>query len=130
MMRIGFLPSDFNPMILMLGDAEDCRALAGVLRRFAREQLDVAFRDLGFCRCADIGLRLTAGPGTAGIRHAGGTDFVWCVPPDHAAGFADRLDDLGEPGRIAGSEILDCGVEDGVSVKVSRGEFTEDFLAG
>ena len=37
MLRIGFLPSDFNPMLLMLGEAEDFRALAGVLRRFARD---------------------------------------------------------------------------------------------
>ena len=48
MMRIGFLPSDFNPMILMLGEAEDCRALGGVLRGFAREARDVSFRDLAF----------------------------------------------------------------------------------
>ena len=32
MLRIGFLPSDFNPMMLMLGEAEDFRALAGALR--------------------------------------------------------------------------------------------------
>jgi hypothetical protein len=36
MLRVGFLPSDFNPMMLMLGEAEDLRLLAGVLRRFAR----------------------------------------------------------------------------------------------
>ena len=38
MLRIGFLPSDFNPMVLMLGEADDLRLLAGVLRRFARER--------------------------------------------------------------------------------------------
>ena len=32
MMRIGFLPSDFNPMLLMLGKAEDFRALGGATR--------------------------------------------------------------------------------------------------
>lgn len=53
MMRIAFLPSDFNPMILMLGDAEDCRALGGVLRRFARDGQDVAFGALGFVRSRD-----------------------------------------------------------------------------
>ena len=33
MLRIGFLPSDFNPMLLMLGEQEDLRALGGVLRQ-------------------------------------------------------------------------------------------------
>ena len=31
MLRLGFLPSDFNPMLLMLGEVEDLRALGGVL---------------------------------------------------------------------------------------------------
>ena len=49
MLRLGFLPSDFNPMLLMLGEAEDLRALAGVLRRFAREGGTVALDELAFC---------------------------------------------------------------------------------
>ena len=49
MLRIGFLPSDFNPMVLMLGEVEDLRLLAGVLRRFAREPADVRLDELGFC---------------------------------------------------------------------------------
>jgi hypothetical protein len=137
MMRIGFLPSDFNPMILMLGEAEDCRALGGVLRRFAREGRDVAFRDLGFCQSTGTDLLLTTAPGPLGVEPRDGTSdaeyaggFIWRVPPDLAAGFADRLDDLAEPGRVAGSEDLACGTGDGIVVKVSRGEYTDDFLGG
>jgi hypothetical protein len=50
------------------------------------------------------------------------------VPPETASTFADRLDSLAEPGRLAGSEHLDCGTRDGIAVKVSRGEYTDDFL--
>ena len=130
MMRIGFLPSDFNPMILMLGEAEDCRALGGVLRRFARDGVDVVLGDLGFCQGAGTDVRLTAASGSAGVQRCEGQAFLWRVPPETAAGFADRLDDLADPGRIAGSEALDCGTEDGIAVKVSRGEYTDDFLRG
>ena len=129
MMRIGFLPSDFNPMILLLGEAEDIRALGGVLRRFARDGQAVAVGTLGFCAGAGIDLRLVAKGAEPGV-HRDGAGFVWSVPRDQAAAFADRLDDLGEPGRIAGSEQLDCGTRDGIAVKVSRGEYTDDFLAG
>jgi hypothetical protein len=128
MMRIGFLPSDFNPMILMLGEAEDCRALGGVLRRFARDGQDVAFADLGFCQVTGTDVLLTAAPGPVGVQRCEGHPFIWRVPPEMAAGFADRLDDLAEPGRGAGSEALDCATEDGIAVKVSRGEYTDDFL--
>ena len=56
MLRVGFLPSDFNPMMLMLGDAEDFRLLAGVLRRFAHERTDVRLKELGFCIAAHTAL--------------------------------------------------------------------------
>lgn len=130
MMRIGFLPSDFNPMILMLGEAEDCRALGGVLRQFAREGRDVAFRDLGFCQVAGADVRLTASAGPAGVQRCEGQAFLWRVPLGMAADFAERLNALAEPARVAGSEELDCGTADGIAVKVSRGEYTDDFLSG
>jgi hypothetical protein len=130
MMRIGFLPSDFNPMILMLGEAEDCRALGGVFRRFARDGADVAFGDLGFCQIVGADVLLTAAHGPAGVQQRDGHAFIWRIPSEMAAGFAERLDDLADPGRIAGSEDLNCGIEDGIAVKVSRGEYTEDFLSG
>lgn len=130
MMRIAFLPSDFNPMILMLGEAEDCRALGGVLRRFARDGQDVTFANLRFCQVAGTDVLLTAAPGRAGVQRCEGHAFIWRVPPALAAGFAERLEDLAEPGRVAGSEELDCGTEDGIAVKVSRGEYTDDFLCG
>ena len=127
MMRIGFLPSDFNPMVLMLGEAEDCRALGGVLRRFARDGKDVAFRDLGFCRMAGVDLTLTVSGEPLGVT-PGPHGFVWRVRGDLAERFAERLEDLAFPGRVAGSEELGCGTEDGIAVKVSRGEYTDDFL--
>src|SRR5580700_11482339 len=79
MMRVGFLPSDFNPMVLMLGEAEDCRALSGVLRRFARDGADVAFADLGFCQVAGTDVLLTAAPGPAAIQQCEGHAFIWRV---------------------------------------------------
>jgi hypothetical protein len=128
MMRIGYVPSDFNPMILMLGEAEDCRALSGVLRRFARDGADVAFGELGFCQIVGMDVLLTAAPGPAGVQRCQEHAFIWRVPQDLAAGFAERVEDLAEPGRAAGSENLDCGTQDSIAVKVSRGEYTDDFL--
>ena len=129
-MRIGFLPSDFNPMILMLGEAEDCRALGGVLRRFARDGADVSFAELGFCQVVGTDVLLTAADGPPGVQRCEGHAFIWRVSRDLAAAFAERMDDLAEPWRVAGSEELDSGTEDGIAVKVSRGEYTADFLGG
>jgi hypothetical protein len=126
MLRIGFLPSDFHPMVLMLGEAEDLRLFAGTLRRFAREKEDTSVDSLGFV-AARTRLMLTGSPGPRGIQAAEG-GLVWRVDDGAALVFADQVDDLAAPSRPAGSEILTCATADEIPVKVSRGEYTDDFL--
>ncbi len=58
MLRIGFLPSDFNPMVLMLGEAEDLHRLAATLRTFARAPTDTPLEQSS--------VRLTASSGRLG----------------------------------------------------------------
>jgi hypothetical protein len=152
MLRIGFLPSDFNPMVLLLGDAEDFRALGGVLRQFARAPAAVRVDRLAFCVAGGSALTLTAARATHAPTGAGthvptcaGTHvptdaatrlgveaapdgIVWRLDADQALGFAAQLDVLADPGLIAGSEMLECSTEEEIPVKASRGEYTEDFL--
>ena len=123
MLRVGFLPSDFNPMVLMLGEAEDLHRLAATLRQFARHPADAAIE-----RSSVV---LTASAGPLGIHAAvkSGT-FLWRLDQAHAQAFADQIDQLAQPSRVAGSEILTCTTEEEILVKVSRGEYTDDFLQG
>lgn len=126
MLRVAFLPSDFHPMVLMLGEAEDLRLLAGALRRFAREKEDTSVDSLGFVS-ARTKLMLTGSPGPRGVQMAE-DGLMWRVDDGAALVFADQVDDLAAPARLAGSEILACGPADEIPVKVSRGEYTDDFL--
>ncbi|HEX4173106.1 MAG TPA: hypothetical protein VHY82_11605 [Acetobacteraceae bacterium] len=127
MLRIGYLPSDFNPMVLVLGDAEDFRLLAGVLRHFARDRTDVALHQLGFCAAASS-VTLTASAGPPGVQPTGDNRFLWRVSAEQAAQFAGQIDRLAAEPRTAGSELLECTTEEEIPVKVSRGEYTDDFL--
>jgi hypothetical protein len=121
MLRIGFLPSDFNPMVLMLGEAEDLHRLAAMLRRFAHQPADAPLD--ASCIC------LTASDGPLGIHQAGTPGaFLWRLDSAHAHGFADQIDSLAQPERLAGSEVLACTTGEEIPVKVSRGEYTDDFL--
>src|ERR1700722_4778584 len=121
MLRIAFLPSDFNPMVLVLRESEDLHRLAATLRRFAREPADSALE----ASC----LHLSASNGPLGIHRAAarGT-FLWRLDAAHAHAFADQIDSLAQPARLAGSELLECTTEAEIPVKVSRGEYTDDFL--
>jgi hypothetical protein len=127
MMRIGFLPSDFNPMLLMLGEAEDFRALGEVLHGFARQPVDRRLDTLGFCAATRTRVMLIASDGCVGI-FAESDGVAWRIDPQRAAAFAERADALAESGRVAGSEMLECGTEEEIPVKLSRGEYTDDFL--
>lgn len=130
MLRVGFLPSDFNPMLLMLGEADDMRLLAGVLRRFARERADVRLDQLGFCTASRTAVTVTASPGARGIQPVADGRFVWRLDAEQATAFAEQIDQLAVPSRAAGSAILACTTEEEIPVKVSRGEYTDDFLRG
>jgi hypothetical protein len=129
MVRIGYLPSDFNPMVLVLGEAEDFLLLAGVLRHFARDRTDVALHQLGFCTAASA-VTLTSSAGSPGIQPAGDNHFLWRVSAEHAIEFAARIEALASVSRTAGSELLECTTEEEIPVKMSRGEYTDDFLSG
>jgi hypothetical protein len=121
MLRIAFLPSDFNPMVLALGEAEDLHRLAATLRRFAREPAEVPLE------ASQVTLTGTDGP--LGIHPAGEPGaFLWRLDAALAQNFADRIDALAQPARLAGSELLECTTEEEIPVKVSRGEYTDDFL--
>ena len=130
MLRIGFLPSDYNPMVLMLGEIEDLRLLAGVLRRFAREPDDVRLDQQGFCAAVRTAITLTASPGAPGIQSVAdeARHFVWRLDAERANAFAGQIDLLAVPSRTAGSEMLECTTAEEIPVKVSRGEYTDDFL--
>ena len=127
MLRIGFLPSDFNPMLLMLGDAEDCRALGGVMRGFARQPDDTRIDTMGFCAASNTAVLLTASDGPPGI-HRNVNGLLWRIDAARATGFAGQMDTLADPGLLSGSEMLECSTEDEIPVKLSRGEYTDDFL--
>jgi hypothetical protein len=121
MLRIGFLPSDLNPMVLALGEAEDLHRLAATLRRFAREPADTPLEASP--------IKLTASQGPLGVHPAGEPGaFIWRLNAALAESFADRIDALAQPARLAGSDILECTTEEEIPVKVSRGEYTDDFL--
>jgi hypothetical protein len=121
MLRVAFLPSDFNPMVLMLGEPEDLHRLAATLRHFALAPSDTSIER------SPVSLTASAGP--LGIHPAGEPGaFLWRLDATYARAFADQVDQLAQPARVAGSEILACTTEEEIPVKVSRGEYTDDFL--
>ena len=127
MLRYEYMPSDFHPLFLFLGEAPDLAALARLLRRFAENPMPIAVAERIPGATSRDALVLTPADGAFGMRDVGGR-FAWKLTPWQAERMAERIELLTQRDTKSGSEILELGSEGEIPVKVSRGEFTDDFL--
>ena len=128
MLRFEYMPSDFHPVFLFLGEAPDLAALAKLLRRFAEspQAFAVAERIPGATSRNELMLT-PAEDDEFGMRDLGGR-FAWKLTDWQATRIAERIELLTPADNKSGSEILEIGSEGEIPVKISRGEFTDDFL--
>jgi hypothetical protein len=131
MLRFDYLPSDFNPLFLFLGDGQDLAVLAALLRSFAeRPRILVLAEHLPGSR-SRTSISLVPEEGEKadfGVRADGSGGFRWGLNAWQAVQIAARIDLLTPAQNKSGSDIIELGVEGEIPVKISRGEFTDDFL--
>jgi hypothetical protein len=70
---------------------------------------------------------LAPADGEFGMRETGGK-FIWKLNGWQATQIAERIELLTPANNKSGSEMLEVGSEGEIPIKVSRGEFTDDFL--
>jgi len=130
MLRYGFLPSDFHPQFLILGERSDIATLAQTLRRFAQapRATEVEHRAPGDA-ARNTRLRIQPATTSVGLQRADGSDdFAWTLDSHGAEAFAVLIETMLAEPEPAGSTILEIAGTSNIPVKVSHGEFTEDFL--
>jgi hypothetical protein len=127
MLRYEYMPSDFHPLFLFLGEAADLAALARLLRRFAENPVPTTVAERIPGAISRDALTLAPADDAFGMRDLGGR-LTRQLTPWQAERIAERIDILSERDVKSGSEILELGSEGEIPVKVSRGEFTDDFL--
>ena len=128
MLRFDYMHSDFHPIFLFLGEAEDLLQLAGLLRGFAREPKEIRLETLFTEGSRRVRLALAPSEDSYGMREIADGTFKWQLNAWQAERIAGRIDVLTHCENKSGSEILELGSEGEIPVKVSRGEFTDDFL--
>ena len=110
MLRFSYLPSDFHPMLLLLGEAEDLIKLATFLRLTVASGEANELETASFVAPSDTHVVITAGEAPLGLRPdamvRNQKSFRWKLDADLAREFATKLEALGAPGRKAGSEEL------------------------
>ncbi len=127
MLRFDHMPSDFQPLFLFIGEGPDMAALAQLLRGFAQAPQEIAVRERIPGATSRTALTLLPAAGEFGMRHAEG-HFAWRLNAWQALRIAERIETLTPSDSKSGSEIFEVGSDGEIPVKVSRGEFTDDFL--
>jgi hypothetical protein len=127
MLRFEYMPSDFQPIFLFIGEGPDLADLARLLRRFAEKPQEIAVGETIPGAKWSAPLTLAPADGEFGMRDLGGK-FSWNLNDWQATRIAERIDLLTPADQKSGSEIFEVGSEGEIPVKVSRGEFTDDFL--
>jgi hypothetical protein len=122
MLRFEHMPSDFNPIFLFIGEATDLSALATLLRRFAEKPRETPVAEAILGSKSSSMLTLAPPDGEFGMRDLGGK-FAWKLNDWQAEQIAERIETLVPP-----ENIVEVGSEGEIPVKISRGEFTDDFL--
>jgi hypothetical protein len=131
MLRFDYMHSDFHPLFLFLGEREDLAGLAALLRAFAERPrpLDVGEHLAG----SRSKVKLTIIPeegsaGNYGLKQDEPGSFRWGLNAWQAGEIANRIELLTPAHNKSGSDIIELGAEDEIPVKISLGEFTDDFL--
>ena len=127
MLRFEHMPSDFHPVFLFIGEAVDMTALADLLRRFSEKPQEILVTEAIPGAVSRTMLTLAPGDGEFGMRNLGGK-FSWKLNDWQAAQIAARIETLVSTENKSGSDIIEVGSDGEIPVKVSRGEFTDDFL--
>ena len=105
MLRFEYMPSDFHPLFLFIGESSDLAALAKLLRRHADQPqlIVVAERIPGAVSCSE--LMLAPADAEFGMREIGGK-FIWKLNGWQATRIAERIELLTPPDNKSGSEML------------------------
>tara|TARA_R110002124_G_scaffold246424_2_gene411529 strand:+ start:2214 stop:2630 length:417 start_codon:yes stop_codon:yes gene_type:complete len=133
MLRMSFMPSDFHPVLLVLGQPKELMKLSDALATFAGQGGELDLNEAG-AFSTDTRVKLkeppTASTETPGLWPVtpGAMDLVWRLPKTYAQIFSDEVANLAQSSEPAGSTTLECDVLGEIRVKVSIGEWEEDYL--
>lgn len=133
MLRMSFMPSDFHPILLVLGMHKELMVLADALEKFSQTGGTMALKDEGmFSTDTDVTVEEIdeADAAKAGLwsREKGSMDLVWRLPKKYAWIFSNEVANLANSGEPAGSATLECDTMAEIKVKVSIGEWEDAYL--
>lgn len=134
MLRCHDLPSDFHPLLLIVGERTDIPTLVTVCSRFAENGISVTLSELSCVAYSTGPITISQcaeheRPGVVRATEAG-AGLIWRMDKPTAQRYADELEALLGADLLSGSCFLELGYIDEIRVKVTFGEFDDSWLTG
>ncbi|MCC6008965.1 MAG: hypothetical protein JJU40_15025 [Rhodobacteraceae bacterium] len=130
MLSLVYMPSDYHPVLLALGEHGDLARLSDCLAAFAGNpaELDLTAELTGRAGGACVILRPVSEDAGLAQEAPGADRLIWALTPHTAMAFADEVARLVADPALAGSTVLEIGVLDEIKVKVSHGEWEDPAI--
>lgn len=132
MLTLAYMPSDFHPLLLVLGETGDIAGLADCLADFARHPVETDLAEALGARISGAQVMLRPSTEDAGLaaETPRAARLIWTLSPATAAAFAQEVTRLAADPAAAGSVTLEVGRLGEIRVRVSRGEWEDPVYGG
>lgn len=133
MLRMGFMPSDFHPLVLILGERMELIAISDALELLSNTGRSLNLNEIGiFSTDTEVVISEFTDidnecPGLIRISESP-NKFTWFLTREKALDFALDIKNLVEKDNSAGSVTLECELLDEIVVKISFGEWEDSYL--
>ncbi|WP_349975846.1 hypothetical protein [Pseudomonas sp. WHRI 8519] len=132
MLRFHYMPSDFHPLLLIVGERSDVLQLQEFFDAFSVNPRDVDIKKLAFVTSAthDVTIKLVGDHKTRGLifHRAPELYLEWEIDQETAGKFAEEIAESLESGDKSGSSFLEIGYVGEIRAKVMFGEFDDSYL--
>lgn len=130
MLRVYFLPCDFYPKILMVGDKKDVYHLLDLLGAFLDDSVSIDIKNQPNILFKDFNLMLHFQKENEleGVFQADENQFNWIMSRDTALHFYQDIGELLQQPEQSGSLFLEVLRLDEIKIKISMNEFDDSYL--
>lgn len=131
MLRFHYMPSDFHPLLLIVGERSDVSELHRFFEGLSSHVTQTDMHELSFVSAASFPVVVIPSDGQSiqGLSlQTESKGMWWEVSPHTASAFADELCEVLEAASNSGSCFLEIGYVGEIRAKVVFGEFDDSYL--
>lgn len=132
MLRFHYMPSDFHPLLLIVGERSDISVLGDLFSSFSQSRHETRVDSLPSFGYQSIGITIVPVDSNDSrgviLSPEGGESMIWELSSDKALEYAEEIAEIVDGKSKSGSCFLEIGYVGEIRAKVVFGEFDDSYL--